>query len=245
MVGACPGPVAEAIRSWPVATRRQPSVPLLVALVLIACLGPVFVHSLVGTTSDDDVQLTGSAAERAASQAPVGQPATGSVEAARPGGGGSSRGRSGASGRSTTTTTSERRATTTTSAPTPSSPSSLADDVVDLVNIDRSNAGCGPLTVDDRLATAAQLHSDDMSARHYMDHINPEGLDPTARAAAQGFTGAGIGENIAQGYPDPVAVMEGWLNSPGHKANIENCSYTVIGVGVNETGWYWTQVFGM
>jgi len=231
----------------------------------------VFVHSLVGTTSDDDVQLTGSAAERAASQAPVGQPATGSVEAARPGGGGSSRGRSGASGRSTTTTTSERRATTTTtaasttttaaassttappestappttSAPTPSSPSSLADDVVDLVNIDRSNAGCGPLTVDDRLATAAQLHSDDMSARHYMDHINPEGLDPTARAAAQGYTGAGIGENIAQGYPDPVAVMEGWLNSPGHKANIENCSYTVIGVGVNETGWYWTQVFGM
>jgi uncharacterized protein YkwD len=84
-----------------------------------------------------------------------------------------------------------------------------------------------------------------MSARNYMDHVNPEGQDPAARAAAQGYTGAGIGENIAQGYPDPVAVMEGWMNSEGHRANIENCDYTVIGVGVNETGWYWTQLFGM
>jgi uncharacterized protein YkwD len=116
---------------------------------------------------------------------------------------------------------------------------------VGLVNIARSNAGCDPLTVDDRLAMAAQLHSDDMAARQYMDHVNPEGQDPSARAAAQGYTGAGIGENIAQGYPDPVAVMEGWMNSEGHRANIENCDYTVIGVGVNETGWYWTQLFGM
>ena len=92
---------------------------------------------------------------------------------------------------------------------------------------------------------AAQTHTDDMAARGYMDHVTPEGQDPAARAQAAGYTGSGVGENIAQGYPDAASVVAGWMASDGHRKNIENCSYTVIGIAYNANGWYWTQVFGL
>jgi uncharacterized protein YkwD len=115
--------------------------------------------------------------------------------------------------------------------------------VVYLVNVERASR-CGPLAVDGRLATAAQRHSDDMAAHDYFSHTSLNGDTLADRARAAGFTGGTLGENIAAGQRTPEDVMAAWMASEGHRANILNCDYTVIGVGLNEDGWYWTQMFG-
>ncbi|MEU5592949.1 sigma-70 family RNA polymerase sigma factor [Streptomyces sp. NPDC020298] len=118
--------------------------------------------------------------------------------------------------------------------------------VVALVNKERSAAGCGPLTENPQLEDAAQRHSDDMAARNFFDHTNPDGADPGQRITAAGYRWSTYGENIAQGQQTPQAVMDSWMNSPGHRANILNCSFKDIGVGVHKGsgGPWWTQDFG-
>ncbi|MFE2723094.1 CAP domain-containing protein [Kitasatospora sp. NPDC059327] len=122
---------------------------------------------------------------------------------------------------------------------------STAQQVVDLVNVQRAQHGCGPLTADSRLATAAQGHSEDMAARDYFDHASPEGYHADHRIEATGYRWNSWGENIARGQKDAAAVMDAWMNSPGHRANILNCSFKEIGVGVKtgSGGPWWTQVF--
>ncbi|MFG3339792.1 CAP domain-containing protein [Glycomyces sp. NPDC048151] len=117
--------------------------------------------------------------------------------------------------------------------------------VADLVDAERAEAGCGALERDSRLDTAARLHAEDMAANDYFDHTSQDGRGPTERAAEQGYEG-GVGENIAAGYPDAASVMEGWMNSEGHRANILNCDYSVLGVGVADRDGtlYWVQNFG-
>jgi uncharacterized protein YkwD len=117
--------------------------------------------------------------------------------------------------------------------------------VADLVNDERAEAGCGALERDSRLDAAARLHAEDMAVKDYFDHTSQDGRGPTERAAEQGYEG-GVGENIAAGYPDAEAVMEGWMHSDGHRANILNCDYSVIGVGVADRDGtlYWVQNFG-
>ncbi|WP_051755711.1 CAP domain-containing protein [Kitasatospora purpeofusca] len=134
---------------------------------------------------------------------------------------------------------------TATTAPGGSSNSSFAQQVADLVNTQRSQAGCGPLTVDPKLTTAAQFHSDDMADRNFFDHASPDGYHADHRIEAAGYRWSSWGENIARGQKDPAAVMESWMNSPGHRANILNCSFKQIGVGVRtgSGGPWWTQVF--
>ncbi|MGW1810438.1 sigma-70 family RNA polymerase sigma factor [Streptomyces sp. NPDC002078] len=119
-------------------------------------------------------------------------------------------------------------------------------EVVALVNKERAGVGCGPLTEDPQLQQAAQGHSDDMATRHFFDHTNPDGVDPGQRITAAGYHWATYGENIAQGQQTAAAVMESWMNSPGHRANILNCSFKDIGVGVHKGagGPWWTQDFG-
>ncbi|MGY1784072.1 CAP domain-containing protein [Geodermatophilus sp. SYSU D00698] len=114
-----------------------------------------------------------------------------------------------------------------------------------LVNQERTAAGCAPVVADAALAAVARAHSADMRDRGYFSHDTPEGLDPFDRARAAGV-GNARAENIAQGQPDPAAVMAAWMNSPGHRANILNCSLTELGVGVAEGsgGPWWTQLFG-
>ncbi|MFF2774049.1 CAP domain-containing protein [Streptomyces sp. NPDC058052] len=122
---------------------------------------------------------------------------------------------------------------------------SAADQVLSLVNAERAKAGCGPLTANATLARAAQGHSDDMAARDFFDHTNPDGDGPGERVTAAGYPWSTYGENIAMGQSTPEQVMEGWMNSPGHRANILNCDFKELGVGVqNDGGPYWTQVFG-
>ena len=114
-----------------------------------------------------------------------------------------------------------------------------------LVNQARTDAGCRALTADPALAAVARAHSADMRDRRYFSHTTPEGLSPFDRARAAGIDYARA-ENIAQGQPDAAAVVQAWMDSPGHRANILDCSLTKLGVGVAEGsgGPWWTQLFG-
>jgi uncharacterized protein YkwD len=117
--------------------------------------------------------------------------------------------------------------------------------VLDLVNQARGQAGCEAVTADPALAGVARAHSADMRDRGYFSHTTPEGLSPFDRAGAAGISYARA-ENIAYGQRDAAAVMDAWMNSAGHRANIVDCSLTKLGVGVAEGpgGPWWTQLFG-
>lgn len=125
-------------------------------------------------------------------------------------------------------------------------PTGTVAQVVALVNKERAAAGCGPVTEDPQLDKAAQGHSDDMAARGYFDHTDPDGAGPGERITAAGYRWSTYGENIAKGQQTPQAVMDSWMNSPGHRANILNCAFKNIGVGVHDGsgGPWWTQAFG-
>ncbi|WP_329275630.1 CAP domain-containing protein [Streptomyces sp. NBC_00691] len=120
-------------------------------------------------------------------------------------------------------------------------------DVIALANAERDKAGCGPLLAESRLRTAAQRHADDMSARGYYEHDDPEGRDAGDRMTGAGYAWSTWGENIHRGPKTPARAMEDWMNSPGHRANILNCAFKDIGVGVTLTanGPWWVQNFGV
>ncbi|MGE7437939.1 sigma-70 family RNA polymerase sigma factor [Kitasatospora sp. NPDC001175] len=124
--------------------------------------------------------------------------------------------------------------------------SSIQQQVIDLVNAERAKAGCTPVKSNSKLQTAAQGHSDDMSARNFFDHTNPDGEGPQPRIEAAGYRWSTWGENIARGQSTPADVMDTWMHSPGHRANILNCAFTELGVGVHQGsgGPWWTQDFG-
>ncbi|WP_446035202.1 CAP domain-containing protein, partial [Streptomyces olivaceus] len=110
-----------------------------------------------------------------------------------------------------------------------------------------AGAGLPALAPDDRLARAAQAHSADMVARDFYSHTDPDGGRPWDRAAAAGSSRRTVGENIACGQRSPAEVVEGWMNSPGHRANILKSDFTHLGVGLaggGRAGTYWTQLFG-
>ncbi|WP_340384557.1 CAP domain-containing protein [Streptomyces sp. SS7] len=120
-------------------------------------------------------------------------------------------------------------------------------EVVELTNRERTRSGLRPLAVDPLLTRAAQAHCADMVARAFYSHTSPDGTQPWDRAAAAGSTRRTIGENIACGQRSAAEVVEGWMNSPGHRANILKAAFTHIGVGYTgggPSGTYWTQLFG-
>jgi uncharacterized protein YkwD len=118
--------------------------------------------------------------------------------------------------------------------------------VLEIVNRERTANGCGSVAINSDLAEAARLHSQDQGEHTNMSHTGSDGSDFVERARRAGYNSP-IGENVAMGYATPAAVMEGWMNSSGHRANILNCNAKAMGVGV-ATGadgrLYWTQVFG-
>ncbi|MDQ0407287.1 CAP domain-containing protein [Streptomyces sp. NBC_01723] len=140
--------------------------------------------------------------------------------------------------------------------PTPSAPASPSTPpatapasgdvakVVELVNAERSKAGCSPVTVNAALTKAAQAHSEDMAATGTMSHSGSNGSSPDDRITNAGYNWSTYGENVAYGYETPEKVMAGWMSSPGHKENILNCDFKEIGVGLAQPGSYWTQDFG-
>jgi uncharacterized protein YkwD len=117
--------------------------------------------------------------------------------------------------------------------------------VLDLVNKERAKAGCGALRIDGALTRLALGHSENMDRRDFFDHTDPAGQSPWDRAKAAGV-GNLSAENIARGQADAASVMQSWMDSPGHRANILNCDYKTLGVGVRfgAGGPWWTQNFG-
>ena len=116
-------------------------------------------------------------------------------------------------------------------------------EVIRLTNIERAKYGLAPLTEDWELSRVARYKSQDMHERRYFDHNSPTYGTPFQMMKAFGLSYRSAGENIAMGYRTPQAVVTGWMNSSGHRANILNSSYTKIGVGYVADGNYWTQQF--
>ncbi|MCQ4194318.1 CAP domain-containing protein [Streptomyces parvulus] len=118
--------------------------------------------------------------------------------------------------------------------------------VLALVNEERAAAGCSPVTANDRLTRAADDYSDVMASSGVMSHTGPDGSTMASRVEAAGYQWSTLGENIARGQADAASVMDSWMNSEGHRANILNCSFKELGVGVHfgDGGPWWTQDFG-
>lgn len=133
----------------------------------------------------------------------------------------------------------------------------MEEEVVTIVNQTRSQgANCGskgdfgaagPLTMHPLLRCAARMHSKDMVDRDFFDHTNPDNESPWDRIAKSGYGGyQNAGENIAAGSGTAAGVVDQWMNSDGHCANIMNPAFNQIGVGYYPGGQYghvWTQVF--
>lgn len=139
---------------------------------------------------------------------------------------------------------------TTTPPPTTSNPATTTSDVnafeqevVKLTNAERTKAGLKALQTDDKLMAAAREKSQDMQLKKYFSHTSPTFGSPFDRMKALGITYKSAGENIAQGQRSPQEVVQAWMDSPGHRANILNANYTHIGVGYVKSGNYWTQQF--
>ncbi|MCO7127297.1 CAP domain-containing protein [Sporolactobacillus shoreicorticis] len=119
--------------------------------------------------------------------------------------------------------------------------------VVELTNQERTKAGLQPLKADNStLSKMARAKSQDMSDKNYFDHQSPTYGSPFDMMKKFGISYKSAGENIAAGQKTPEEVVQGWMNSPGHRANILNASFTTIGVGYvqgGSYGSYWTQEF--
>jgi uncharacterized protein YkwD len=113
--------------------------------------------------------------------------------------------------------------------------------VFDLVNQERAIHSLHLLSWDDRLFAAARAHSEDMAANGYFSHTSLDGRLPGKRLLDAGYFWYTYGENIAYGYPTPESVVNAWMNSPGHRANMLNSSFCDLGVGFAE--YFWTQDF--
>ena len=116
-------------------------------------------------------------------------------------------------------------------------------EVIRLVNEIRVQNGLKPLTANWELSRVARYKSQDMRDQGYFSHTSPTYGAPFQMIKSFGLSFRTVGENIAKGYATPQAVVNGWMNSSGHRANILNASYTQIGVGYVGQGHYWTQMF--
>jgi uncharacterized protein YkwD len=142
-----------------------------------------------------------------------------------------------------------------TSEPAASSPvtNNFIQEVLDLTNAERAKEGLSALKLNSNLNLAAQNHSEDMAQQDYFSHTGVNGSSSGDRATSAGYQFSYLGENIAAGYTTPEEVVQGWMNSSGHRANILNANYQEMGLGYyyleNDTGnvnynYYWTQEFG-
>jgi uncharacterized protein YkwD len=149
-------------------------------------------------------------------------------------------------------------APTPTPAPAPTPAPDFVAQVLQLTNEARARgATCGgtvyapaaPLELNVKLSSAAQGHAADMAAKNYFSHTSADGRTFDARINAAGYLWFALGENIAAGQQTPQAVMNSWLTSPGHCADMLNPDFTEIGIGYAFTAGgnyhhYWVQDFG-
>jgi uncharacterized protein YkwD len=129
----------------------------------------------------------------------------------------------------------------------PAARTDLATQVVALVNAHRLMLGLQPLAISPALTYAATWKARHMAQYQYMDHDDPG--PPAARTAGERIAACGYpdvtwGENIAEGYKTAQAVVDGWLGSPDHRANIEDPAFRATGVAAAGATLYWSQTFG-
>jgi uncharacterized protein YkwD len=127
--------------------------------------------------------------------------------------------------------------------------SSIEVRLLELTNQERMRVGLAPLRLAQSLNNAAQLHARDMDSANYFSHTGRDGSQPWDRTQRTGYPGRTIGENIAAGQTTPEQAIQGWMNSPGHRANILNPNFQEIGFGYSQNAGgmyrhYWVQVFG-
>jgi uncharacterized protein YkwD len=120
--------------------------------------------------------------------------------------------------------------------------------IVDLVNEQRSIRGIAPLSVSAQLVAAAQSHSDDMAANNFFSDIGSDGSDPKTRINRNGYIASGWVENIGAGYSQPFDVVQSWFDDPASQDNLLNASMRDVGVGYaanpsSQYGRYWTIVY--
>lgn len=122
----------------------------------------------------------------------------------------------------------------------------LESEVIELVNAERKKRGLKPLIASIQVSNVARKKSEDMKVNNYFDHHSPTYGSPFDMLKQFGVSYMAAGENIAAGQRTSQQVMDAWMNSDGHRANILNPSYTHIGVGYvkgGSYGTYWTQMF--
>ena len=124
--------------------------------------------------------------------------------------------------------------------------SQQATEVLRLVNAERSKQGLSSLSLSDKLTAVANEKARDMAENNYFSHTSPTYGSPFQMLQQYGIRYRTAGENIAAGQRTPEEVMQSWMNSSGHRANILNSSYTEIGIGYYAGGSYgseWVQLF--
>lgn len=121
--------------------------------------------------------------------------------------------------------------------------SSYEKEVIRLVNEIRAKNSLGTLKEDWELSRVARYKSEDMKNNNYFSHTSPTYGSPFDMMKKFGISYRGAAENIAKGQKTPREVVNAWMNSSGHRANILNKNYTHIGVGYVKSGNIWTQMF--
>jgi uncharacterized protein YkwD len=232
--------------------------------------GAVFAYGAWGNSSPDQISLASRSAARAQPRAtgtPSAEPSSAAVHPAqerprkavhRAQGHRHRHGRPTAHPTPTTArpTPTKPTATATKSTTPPTPPASggskteqYRTEVIRLVNVERAKVGCTALKANSALTEAAQAHASDMLANNYFSHDSQNGTNPFDRMTAAGYHWSAAAENIAAGQQTPADVMQSWMNSDGHRANILNCGLKDIGVGYAagsgaDYGQYWVQDFG-
>ena len=124
--------------------------------------------------------------------------------------------------------------------------STQAQEILKFVNQERQKAGVQPLTLSDQLTNVASIKAKDMADKNYFSHDSPTYGSPFDMMKQFGISYSYAGENIAAGQKSAAEVMNSWMNSSGHKANILNKNFTQLGVGFKRGGQYgteWVQLF--
>lgn len=123
--------------------------------------------------------------------------------------------------------------------------SAMELEVVRLVNIERQKAGLSNFKASTELSNVARMKSKDMAVNNYFSHTSPTYGSPFEMMKSFGISYRTAGENIAKGYSSAQSVVNGWMNSQGHRDNILNPSFNTIGVGayIGNGSTYWTQMF--
>ena len=119
----------------------------------------------------------------------------------------------------------------------PSGNGGLESSLIQLINQERQSRGVGTLSQQSQLTAAARIHSEDMACNDFVDHTGSDGSLPWDRARAQGYSYSAIAENIFAGSSSAQSIFNGWMNSPGHRDNMLNPTYTEIGIGYQ----YWSD----